>query len=126
MSRAERDRLILHHMAEQQSRWVRPLGAVAMLLGSVLVGIIGFAAWHTVPAMLSSGEAASGIRFDGGPAERVVILAIFSLVGALGLAVILAGAVQLGTGRRYQPILRAVVWLAGLLFAAAISVRILL
>lgn len=123
---AERRRLILAYMTEQQQRWARPLGAVGMVLGLVLVGIIGTVAFFILPALLAGGATVNGIRFSGGSGTRLTILAILALVAAVGFTAILAGAIQLATGQRYRPIVRVMLWLAGLLYAAAIAARILL
>ncbi len=121
----ERQRLVLVHLAERQARWARPLGAAGMVLVLILVSIIGVVAWYIVPPMLADGETVDGVRFAGGPGARLMILAILALVATVGLIAILAGAIQLATGKRYGPIVRVMLWVAGLLWAAAIAVRFL-
>ena len=122
---AERRRLILAHMTEQQQRWSRPLGAFGMVMGLVLIAIIGTVAYFIMPALLADGESVDGTRFTGGPGARMLILAILALVAAIGLIAILAGTIQLVTGQRYRPIVRVMLWIAGLLYAAAMAVRLL-
>ena len=102
----ERERLVLRHGIEQDSRTVRIAGVAAMTLGLILILIIGAVAYYTVPIMLADGETVDGSRFSGGPATRLLIFGIYAAVAAIGFTAMLSGAVHVATGRRFAPALR--------------------
>jgi hypothetical protein len=102
----ERERMILRHGIEQDSRTVRTTGIVAMALGLFLVVMIGAVAFYTVPIMLADGETVEGSRFTGGPEARLLIFGIYAAVAAIGLTAMLSGAVHFATGRRFAPGIR--------------------
>ena len=97
---------------QQSPNKVRVLGAVGAFLGLVILGIMGWVMYWTVPAMNAAGaEAANGLTFTGGPGTRTIVLGIYALVSALGLASFVAGTLMLATGRRFAIVTRLMLWL---------------
>ena len=119
----ERERMILRHGIEQDSRTVRIAGIVAMGLGLVLIVLIGAVAYYTVPIMLADGETIDGSRFTGGPEARLMIFGIYAAVAAIGLTAMLGGAVHVATGRRFAPGIRLMFLLVSLLIGLGLVVR---
>jgi len=102
----ERERMILRHGTERDSRTIRLTGIVAMGLGLVVIVMIGSVAYYTVPIMLADGETIAGSRFTGGPHVRLLIFGIYAAVAAIGFTAMLSGAVHVATGKRFAPDLR--------------------
>lgn len=97
---------------QQSPNKVRVLGAIGAFLGLTILGIMGWVIYWTVPAMNAAGaEAANGLTFTGGPGTRTIVLAIYALVSALGLASVVAGTLMLATGRRFAIVTRLMLWL---------------
>ena len=119
----ERERMILRHGIEQDSRTVRIAGIVAMALGLILIVLIGAVAYYTVPIMLADGETIDGSRFTGGPEARLLIFGIYAAVAAIGLTAMLSGAVHVATGRRFSPGIRLMLLLVSLLVGLGLVIR---
>lgn len=119
----ERERMILRHGVEQDSRTVRIAGIVAMALGLILIVLIGAVAYYTVPIMLADGETIDGSRFTGGPEARLLIFGIYAAVAAIGLTAMLSGAVHVATGRRFSPGIRLMLLLVSLLVGLGLVIR---
>lgn len=119
----ERERMILRHGIEQDSRTVRIAGFVAMALGLILIVLIGAVAYYTVPIMLADGETIDGSRFTGGPEARLLIFGIYAAVAAIGLTAMLSGAVHVATGRRFSPGIRLMLLLVSLLVGLGLVIR---
>ncbi len=85
----------------RSSRAVRAYGAVLMLCGLVLLGLMGPVTYYTLPELTHPGqELADGTRFTGSGDEADMILWLFGLVLLFGLAALLTGLWQVATGRR--------------------------
>ena len=119
----ERERMILRHGIEQDSRAVRIAGIVAMALGLILIVLIGAVAYYTVPIMLADGETIDGSRFTGGREARLLIFGIYAAVAAIGLTAMLSGAVHVATGRRFSPGIRLMLLLISLLVGLGLVIR---
>ncbi len=119
----ERERMILHHGIEQDSRTVRITGIVAMGLGLFLILMIGAVAYYTVPIMLAAGETVDGSRFSGGPEARLLIFGIYAAVAAIGLTAMVSGAVHIATGRRFAPGIRLMSLFLSLVVGIALLVK---
>lgn len=119
----ERERMILRHGIEQDSRRIRITGIFAMALGLILIVLIGAVAYYTVPIMLADGETIDGSRFTGGAEARLLIFGIYAAVAAIGLTAMLSGAVHVATGRRFAPGIRLMFLLVSLLVGLGLVVR---
>ena len=126
MSDIERERMILRHGIEQDSRTVRLSGILSMVVGLILLGMIGAIAYYTVPIMLADGESVDGTRFDGGPGARLMILGIYGAVAAIGLTSMVAGAVHIATGKRFGAGIRVMLGFLFLLLMLGLAARALL
>ena len=115
--------MILRQGIEQDSRTVRIAGVVSMALGMVLIVIIGAVAYYTVPLMLAGGDTIDGSRFTGGPGARLMILAVYTAVAAIGVLSMLSGAMHIVTGKRFTPGIRLMLGLASLLVLFGLAVR---
>jgi hypothetical protein len=96
---------------------VRRRGWVVIFLGLLLAGVMGIITYNVAPTMLS-GSASAGARFTGTPQQAVLILALFGLVIAVGLACVGGGLWQIATGRRNIWIFVLTLGLTFLLIAA--------
>jgi hypothetical protein len=123
LSDVERERMILRHGIEQDSRRIRISGIVGMGLGMILLVMIGAIAWLTVPIMLAGGAEVDGTRFSGGPEAAMLIFGIYAAVAAIGLTAMLSGAVHVATGRRFAPGIRIMLLLVSLLVMGGMVVR---
>jgi MFS family permease len=102
---------------------IRRLGFVLIGLGFLLVAGMGTITIALLPMILSAGRQPSGSGFNGTPEQGMMILALFGLVIAFGVAAILAGVFQAIMGRRSIWIIIAVLGLAFLLFIASQALR---
>lgn len=119
----ERERMVLRHGVEQESRAVRLSGIASMAIGLLLLVMIGAIAYYTVPVMLAGGETVEGTRFTGGSEARMVILAIYAAVAAIGFLSMLSGAMHIVTGKRFTPGVRLMLGLVSLLVMFGLAVR---
>lgn len=119
----ERERMILRQGIQDNSRAVRLTGIVSMALGMVLLVIIGTVAYYTVPVMFADGEDVGGTRFTGGPGARLMILAIYAAVAAIGFMSMLSGAVHIATGKRFTPGIRLMLGFVSLLVMLGLVAR---
>jgi hypothetical protein len=125
LSDIERERMILRHGIEQDSRRVRIAGIVGMGLGMILLVMIGTIAWLTVPIMLAGGAEVDGTRFSGGPEAAMLVIGIYALVAAIGLMAMVNGALHVATGRRFAKPLRLMMGLFFLFVIAGMAARAL-
>ena len=123
LSAIERERVILRQGIEQQSRTIRLSGIASMAIGLLLLLMIGAIAYYTVPIMLADGETVDGTRFDGGPGARLLILAIYAAVAAIGFMSMLAGAMHIVTGKRFTPGIRLMLGFVSLLVMLGLAIR---
>jgi hypothetical protein len=119
----ERERMILRSGIEQDSRRIRLSGIASMAIGLLLLGMIGAIAFYTLPIMLADGETVDGTRFTGGSGARLMILAIFAAVAAIGFLSMLSGAMHIVTGKRFTPGIRLMLGLVSLLVMFGLAVR---
>ena len=123
LSDIDRERMVLRSGIEQDSRRVRLSGIASMAIGLVLLGMIGAIAFYTLPIMLADGETVDGTRFTGGSGARLMILAIYAAVAAIGFLSMLSGAMHIVTGKRFTPGIRLMLGLASLLVMFGLAVR---
>lgn len=123
LSDIERERMILRQGIEQNSRTVRLSGIASMVIGLILLAMIGAIAYYTVPIMLADGETLDGTRFNGGPEARLMILAIYAAVAAIGFMSMLSGAVHIATGKRFALGIRLMLGFVSLLVMLGLAVR---
>jgi hypothetical protein len=119
----ERERMILRSGIEHDSRRIRLSGIASMAIGLLLLGMIGAIAFYTLPIMLADGETVDGTRFTGGSGARLMILAIFAAVAAIGFLSMLSGAMHIVTGKRFTPGIRLMLGLVSLLVMFGLAVR---
>jgi MFS family permease len=79
---------------------VRRLGWLQLFAGLFLVALMGTITYNLAPLMLRAGERAGGARFTGTAEQAQLILGLFGLVIAFGLASMLSGLWHIKTGRR--------------------------
>lgn len=106
LSAADRHRILLRNLDEGPARYPVATGALLFGIGFLLLAIIGTVAWFTVPIMLARGDDVGGTSFTGGPGARLVILAIYALVAAIGLTVMVGGSYMAATGKRSPHLIR--------------------
>lgn len=123
LTEIERERMILRQGLEQDSRTVRLSGYFSMGIGLVLLLFIGAIAYYTVPIMLADGDTVEGTRFTGGAGARLVILAIYAAVAAIGFISMLSGAMHIATGKRFTPGIRLMLGFVSLLVMLGLAVR---
>ena len=125
LSPVDRERIVPQHLASRGERHRIAHGALLFALGLILVGIIGTVAWFTVPIMLADGATVEGSRFTGRPGARLVIFAIYALVGAIGLTAMIGGAILAATGKRPAHLVRVMMGSAGAIMLLAVAVRLI-
>lgn len=125
LSDIERERMVLRSGIEQDSRSVRLSGIASMAIGLILLCMIGAIAFYTLPIMLADGETVDGTRFTGGSDAKLMILAIYAAVAAIGFLSMLSGAMHIVTGKRFTPGIRLMLGLVSLLVLFGLAVRAL-
>jgi hypothetical protein len=119
----ERQRMILRHGIEQEAHAVRLSGIASMVIGLLLLVMIGAVAYYTVPVVLADGETVGGTRFTGGSGARLMILAIYAAVAAIGFLSMLSGAMHIVTGKRFTPGIRLMLGIVSVLLMLGVAVR---
>ena len=85
----------------RSSRTVRAYGAVMMVCGIILLGMMGTITVLLWPQLMNPGrEMAGGTTFTGSAGDAEMILWLFGLVLLFGLVALLTGLWQVATGRR--------------------------
>ena len=105
------------------TKQVRRLGWVQLVIGLFLVGLMGTITYNLAPLMLQAGEPAGGARFTGTAEQARLILGLFGLIIAFGLASVVSGLWQIKTGRRNKLIFILMLGLFVLVIVAAWVVR---
>jgi hypothetical protein len=67
----------------------------------------------------------NGSRFTGGPGARLVIFAIYSLVGAIGLTAMIGGAIVAATGKRPTQLVRIMMGSVGAIMMLTVAIRLI-
>lgn len=88
------------NVAVPQKR-IRRAGAVLIVVGILLVGMMAALVWFLGPMLLAAGqEMEGGASFSGTENDARVILALFGTLALFGLGAIVAGYFQLRHGRQ--------------------------
>ena len=98
----------------QKVSTIRMLGVVLVVLGSLLLGIMGWLSLWIYGAISNTGN--SGSHFNGSPKDVLFIIFAFGLVISISFAVTAGGLWQIIFGRRNKLIVFAVFGL-GIVFA---------
>ena len=106
----------------QSRRWSRRFGAVLVLCGLIITGLMGWVIQGHAPLLLRPGVSIGKARFTGTAAHGLFILGTMGLVLALGISTMLYGAWQVATGRRSFRAVAAIVGIAAVLGVIAIGV----
>jgi hypothetical protein len=100
----------------QKVSTIRILGLVLVVMGTSLLGIMGWLSLWIYGTMSNAGN--SGSRFNGSPKDVLFIIFAFGLVISISLAVTVGGFWQIIFGKRNKLIVFAVFGL-GMIFAIA-------
>jgi len=104
---------------------LRKWGAVYLVLGLGLCGVISYIAWVVAGIMLHSGDPGATMRFSGTRLHAVMIFGVFSVVFLIGLTLVAGGVWQLAYGRKNHGVTKvALVWFALIWAAYAILVAL--
>jgi hypothetical protein len=98
----------------QKTSTIRILGVVLVLMGTSLLGIMGWLSFWIYGTMSNAGN--SGSRFNGSPKDILFIVFAFSLVISISFAALAGGIWQIIFGKRNKLIVFAVLGL-GIIFA---------
>ena len=110
----------------QSRRWSRRFGAVLTLLGALLtVGMIVIIR-VLLPTLMHAGHQVGYSRFNGSPAQALLVLAVLGAVLVFGLTALSYGLFQVITGRRALWPAKLLLWLFGGLYAVGLGIDWLL
>jgi len=103
----------------QSTKKVRILGWLLLVIGIGLVTFMGTLGIYLAQLIARSDEPGQTTRFSGGPEEVAMIMAIFGLVIAFGLAAIVGGVWQIKYGKPNRKLMVAMFLVAGILWVIA-------
>jgi MFS family permease len=84
----------------RSSRQVRVLGALQLIIGLFLIGLMGTITASVAPMLMHPGRSETGAGFTGTPEQGQLILGLFGLLLVFGFGATLSGLWQVITGRR--------------------------
>jgi MFS family permease len=97
----------------EQSRKIRMLGWVLVVIGAFLVLLMGTITYFVVDIVAQSGTPGTTTRFTGTPEQARAMFVLFGVVIATGLAALAAGIAQIRSGRRNNALSGLVVAMGG-------------
>lgn len=109
----------------QSAKKVRILGWVLVALGSGLVVFMGGLGLVLGNIIAKTGQPGRTTRFTGGPEDVMLMIAVFGLVIAFGLASIAGGVWQIWYGKRSNKVMVLMFVVAGILSVIGSAVRFL-
>lgn len=108
----------------QKVSTIRALGVFLVVLGSLLLGIMGWLSRWIYGAMSPNGNL-NGSRFNGNGGDTLFIVFIFGLVTAIGLGVTAGGFWQIIFGKRNKLIVFVVAGLGIIFLITGLAVRMM-
>lgn len=103
---------------------VRRAGWLLVFLGTFLVLFMGWIAASSARMMLNPGvEVGDGSRFTGSTDQGQMIMGLFAVVIAFGMATAIGGALQIRSGKRNPKVTVAIVGLFAVLAVVALLVK---
>ena len=103
---------------------VRRAGWLLVFLGTFLVLFMGWIAASSARMMLNPGvEVGDGSRFTGSADQGQMIMGLFAVVIAFGMAIAIGGALQIRSGKRNPKVTVAIVGLFAVLAVVALLVK---
>ncbi len=109
----------------QSVKKVRILGWLLVILGSGLVVFMGGLGLVLGNIIAKTGQPGRTTRFTGGPEDVMLIIGVFGLVIAFGLASIAGGVWQIWYGKRNNKVMVLMFVVAGILWVIGSAVRAL-
>ena len=106
----------------QKVSTIRVLGVFLVVMGTLLLGIMGWLSLWIYNAMSNTGN--SGSHFNGSPKDALFIVFAFGLVISISLAVTAGGLWQIIFGKRNKLIVFAVMGLGIIIAVTGLAVRI--
>jgi magnesium-transporting ATPase (P-type) len=100
----------------QSAKKVRILGWMLLGLGTLLVVFMGGLAIYLGQIVAHTGEPGATSRFTGGPEQLAIIMAVFGLVIAFGLASVAGGIWQIKYGKPNRILMIGIFVVAGILY----------
>lgn len=104
---------------------LRALGAVLVVLGTLLMGGMAVLSWMMYGVIQSSSDPRASTRFTGSESDMMFMFGIFALVFFIGLTAFLAGVWQLIFGKRNLWLVWIILGLGGIFFVIGTAVRYL-
>jgi MFS family permease len=96
----------------EQTRKIRVLGWVLVVTGLFLVVLMGAITYFMVEVIAQSSAPGATTRYTGTPAQARAMFVLFGVVIATGFAALLAGVLQIRSGRRNNALSGLVVAMA--------------
>ena len=107
----------------QSAGKVRILGWMLLVIGAGLVLFMSALGIYLGSLIARSGEPGATTRFTGGPNDVMLIVAIFGLVIAFGIAGMAGGIWQIIYGKPNRKLMVAMFLVAGILFVIARAIK---
>ena len=108
----------------QSARKVRILGWILLALGAFLVIFMGTLGIYLGKIISQTGESKSTTRFTGGPQDVALIVTVFGLVIAFGVASMTGGIWQIVYGKPNRKLMVAMFLVAGILVVIARAIEV--
>jgi hypothetical protein len=96
---------------------------VLLVLGTFLVVFMGGLGIYLGQLIAQSGTPGSGTRFTGGPNDVAIIMAVFGLVIAFGIATMVGGIWQIKYGKPNRKLMVVMFLVAGILLIIAWAIK---
>lgn len=108
----------------QSARKVRILGWILLVLGAFLVIFMGTLGLYVGKLISQTGGSTSTTRFTGGPQDVALIVAVFGLVIAFGVASMAGGIWQIVYGKPNRKLMVGMFLVAGILVVIARAIQV--